>query len=49
MPDLTPSEAESWLERARDDLGAARKLLSGIDPFLATAAYHSASKQPRRR
>jgi HEPN domain-containing protein len=40
MPDLTQSEAESWLQRARDDLGAARKLLSGIDPFPATAAYH---------
>jgi HEPN domain-containing protein len=40
MPDVIRSEAESWLRRARDDLGAARKLLSGDDPFPATAAYH---------
>lgn len=33
-------EAASWLMRARDDLGAARKLLEGPDPFPATAAYH---------
>lgn len=40
MPDPTRPEAESWLRRAHDDLGAARKLLSGDDPFPATAAYH---------
>jgi HEPN domain-containing protein len=40
MPDETRPEAESWLQRARDDLGAAGKLLSGDDPFPATAAYH---------
>lgn len=40
MLDLTRSEAESWLQRAQDDLGAARKLMSGMDPFPATEAYH---------
>jgi HEPN domain-containing protein len=40
MSDATRQEAESWLQRAHDDLGAARKLLSGNDPFAATAAYH---------
>ena len=40
MPDVMRAEADSWLRRARDDLGAARKLLSGDDPFPATAAYH---------
>lgn len=33
-------EAQRWLDRARDDLGAATKLLRGSDPYPATAAYH---------
>jgi len=40
MPDGFRLEADAWLRRAHDDLGAARKLLSGSDPFPATAAYH---------
>lgn len=40
MPDGLRLEADAWLRRAHDDLGAARKLLSGSDPFPATAAYH---------
>jgi len=40
MPESARLEAESWLKRALDDLGATRKLLSGTDPFPATAAYH---------
>lgn len=40
MPDPLKLEAKAWLDRAHDDLGAARKLLSGPDPFPATAAYH---------
>jgi HEPN domain-containing protein len=40
MADALKLEAEAWLRRARDDLGVASKLLSGDDPFPATAAYH---------
>lgn len=40
MPDALKLEAEAWLGRARNDLGAARKLLSDPDPFPAIAAYH---------
>ena len=40
MPDGTRPEAQRWLQRAHDDLGAARKLLSGADPFPATSAYN---------
>lgn len=40
MPDPLSREALAWLSRARDDLGAAAKLLSGSDPFPATASYH---------
>ena len=40
MDESARAEAQSWLERASDDLGAATKLLSGNDPFPTTAAYH---------
>ncbi|ATE60909.1 HEPN domain-containing protein [Thauera sinica] len=40
MRDDLEREAENWLLRARDDLGAARKLLADPDPFPASAAYH---------
>lgn len=40
MADPLQLEAEAWLARANDDLGAARKLLSGQDPFTASASYH---------
>jgi len=40
MDEGSRAEALSWLDRARDDLGAAKKLLSGDDPYPATAAYH---------
>ncbi len=40
MADLQRLEALAWLRRARDDLGAAAKLLSGTDPYPATASYH---------
>jgi len=40
MAEAREREAAAWLHRARDDLGAARKLLAGSDPFAATAAYH---------
>lgn len=40
MPDPLKLEADAWLARARDDLGAAGKLISGHDPYTATASYH---------
>lgn len=40
MDEVLRAEAISWLVRARNDLGAADKLLSGEDPYPATAAYH---------
>jgi HEPN domain-containing protein len=40
MADQLKVEADAWLRRARDDLGAARKLLAGHDTFPATASYH---------
>lgn len=40
MRDPLEREAAGWLMRARDDLGAAHKLLAEPDPFPATAAYH---------
>lgn len=40
MRDPFNHEAQAWLFRARDDLGAARKLLAGPERFPAIAAYH---------
>ena len=40
MVEAASLEALAWLRRARDDLGAADKLLSGDTPFPATSAYH---------
>lgn len=40
MAEKASLEALAWLRRARDDLGAADKLLSGDKPFPATSAFH---------
>ncbi|MCK0509195.1 HEPN domain-containing protein [Aromatoleum anaerobium] len=40
MPEPGLIEAQLWLNRARDDLGAAAKLLRGNDAYPATASYH---------
>ena len=40
MAEAASLEVLAWLSRARDDLGAADKLLSGDTPFPATSADH---------
>ena len=40
MPDPLKHEADAWLARAKDDLRAANKLMSGDTPFTAIASYH---------
>lgn len=40
MPQTRLSLSREWLVKASHDLGSARKLTSGDDPYLDTALYH---------
>lgn len=40
MNEAKRAEIRNWLIKARHDLGSARRLMEGDEPYLDTAAYH---------
>ena len=40
MNEAKQAEIRKWLIKARHDLGSARRLMEGDEPYLDTAVYH---------